>query len=114
MPQYQVELTAVGKQQYRAVMTDHKTGWQHVFDDIGREIVKGKTVYIGKESGPLSIWTIIVCKRGDFFRIDVTDYRFFVFRFDECELDEQDGQTCITGWAEQASFLEEMKEAVAA
>lgn len=114
MPQYQVELTAAGNKRYRVVMTDHQTGWQHVFDDVSQEIVKRKKVYIGKENGPHGIWTAVVSKQGDFYRIDVTDYRFFVIRFDECEQDELDGQTCIVGWAEQASFLEEIKEAVAA
>lgn len=114
MPKYQITLTSAGNGRYRAVMTDHKDGWKHVFDDVGREVVKGKKVWAGKESGPISLWTVVVCKRDDFYRIDVTDYRFWVIRFDECELEDMDGTPSITGRAERANFLEEMKEKVAA
>ncbi|MFT9398498.1 hypothetical protein [Acetobacter sp.] len=114
MQKYHIALTAAGKGRYRAVLTDNSDSSQQVFDDVCRETVRGKPVYVGKETGPISLWTVIVQKRGDFYRIDATDYRFWIIRFDECELDETDGQMCIQGWAEKANFWEEIEGGVAA
>ncbi|WP_176373172.1 hypothetical protein [Acetobacter senegalensis] len=50
-------------------------------------------------------------KADGYYQIDLTDSPHWLIRFEDCELDTEDGRQCITGWCNQAEPLAVEKEA---
>ncbi|MCG0995318.1 hypothetical protein LHT11_08900 [Acetobacter indonesiensis] len=112
MPRYQITLTGTGGGRFQAVLTDHSTNWQIVFGDCRREMRNGKQICAGPQTDGRKLWMLEMQKKPDGnYQIDLTDAPHWLIRFDECELDTQDGQQCIIGWADQAEPLAVEKEA---
>lgn len=112
MPRYQITLTGAGRGRFEAVMTDHTTGWQIVFGDCRREMREGQQICAGQQTEGRGLWMLEMRKKADgYYQIDLTDAPHWLIRFEDCELDTEDGRQCITGWCNQADPLATEKEA---
>ncbi|NHN83635.1 hypothetical protein GOB93_03145 [Acetobacter musti] len=114
MPRYHLSLKPTDSGSYAAVLMDMLYGWPIRFDRCSKARIDGKSEISGDSTGGLPNWRLTVSPVGSglFQAVAEEDREWRIF-FPECELQQENGESLLEGWAEDAEPIE-TREGIAA